>query len=529
MPAFPHGRHGGTVVPLDRANVDTDAIFPKQYGRSTARDGYGPVLFDNWRYLDPGDLGSDHARRRPDPGFILNQPALRGASVLLAGANFGCGSSREHAVWALRDYGFRAVVAPSFGEIFRQNCALNGVAPIVLAAQEVRTLFALCQDSVLRVTLDVNAGRLQAGPYSFGFELTARQRLLLTQDTDWIAATLAQRERIAAFEHDRLARQPWLDRILDADGAAGVAGPSIHQIMGTAMYTTLISAEQLKAARDGGTPLMVFDCSFDLMNPAAGEQQYRQAHIPGAVYAHLDHALSDKGTPDASGRYQPHADAASGGRHPLPSREKFAVWLSSVGFSNAMQAVVYDRSGSTYCGRLWWMLKWAGHEAVAVLDGGLQAWQDAGGEVRAGEEPSHFQSNFELRTPLRALATTRDVVGRLGQPLQTLVDARATPRFKGEVEPLDPVAGHIPGALNRPSGQNFTADGRFKPPAELRAEFEQLLAGRDPATVVHHCGSGVSAVPNVLAMELAGMGPTALYAGSWSEWCQDPRRPVEKG
>jgi thiosulfate/3-mercaptopyruvate sulfurtransferase len=294
------------------------------------------------------------------------------------------------------------------------------------------------------------------------------------------------------------------------------------------MYTTLISPEALMALQKSGAPLMVFDCSFDLMNPAAGEEQYRQAHIPGAVYAHLDNALSDKGTPDASGKYHPHPDAASGGRHPLPSREKFAIWLSSVGFSNAMQAVVYDRNGANYCGRLWWMLKWAGHEAVAVLDGGLQGWQAAGGEVRGGTEPSHFQSNFELKAPLRRLVNADQVLRGLGTA-QTVVDARATPRFKGEVEPLDPVAGHIPGALNRPFSQNLGADGRFKPAAQLRAEFEQLLEGRDPASVVHHCGSGVSAVPNVIAMEVAGLGPTALYAGSWSDWCSDPRRPVEKG
>jgi 3-isopropylmalate/(R)-2-methylmalate dehydratase small subunit len=210
VPAFPEGLHQGTVVPLDRRNVDTDAIFPKQYGRSTAKSGYGAVLFDNWRYLDPGDLGSDHALRRPDPQFVLNDPALRGATVLLAGDNFGCGSSREHAVWALRDYGFRAVVAPSFGDIFRQNCALNGVAPLVLAEREVRTLFDLAQLGPLTVRIDLNEGRLVAGPHAFTFQLTARQRLLLTQDVDWIAATLAQRDRIAAFEAERLARQPWL-------------------------------------------------------------------------------------------------------------------------------------------------------------------------------------------------------------------------------------------------------------------------------------------------------------------------------
>jgi 3-isopropylmalate/(R)-2-methylmalate dehydratase small subunit len=213
VPAFPGGRHSGTVVPLDRSNVDTDAIFPKQYGRSTARSGYGPVLFDNWRYLDPGDLDSDHGQRRTNPAFVLNEPALRGATVLLAGANFGCGSSREHAVWALRDYGFRAVLAPSFGDIFRQNCALNGVAPIVLAEHEVRTLFALAKVAPVSAIIDVHAGTLQAGPHAFAFQLTPRQRLLLTQDIDWIGATLAQRDRIAAFEAQRLAHQPWLDRM----------------------------------------------------------------------------------------------------------------------------------------------------------------------------------------------------------------------------------------------------------------------------------------------------------------------------
>jgi thiosulfate/3-mercaptopyruvate sulfurtransferase len=295
------------------------------------------------------------------------------------------------------------------------------------------------------------------------------------------------------------------------------------------MYTTLVTAQQLKALQAAGSPLMVFDCSFDLQNPAAGEEEYRKAHIPGAVYADLDTALSDQGVVDPDGTHHPHPDAASAGRHPLPSREKFAMWLSSVGFANEMQAVVYDRQRSSYCGRLWWMLKWAGHDAVAVLDGGLQAWQAAGGEVTDRAEPSHFQSNFKLGRPLRTLATTQDVQSRLGQPGQTLIDARAAARFRGEVEPLDPVAGHIPGALNRPFPLNMDSEGKFKPAAQLKAEFAQLLGGRDPASVVHHCGSGVSSLPNLIAMELAGLGPTALYAGSWSEWCSDPKRPVARG
>lgn len=294
------------------------------------------------------------------------------------------------------------------------------------------------------------------------------------------------------------------------------------------MYTSLISVDQLKTLRTSDARLMIFDCTFELTNPAAGEEHYRKAHIPGAVYANLDTDLSDQGVMDPDGTHHPHPDAASAGRHPLPSREKFAMWLSRVGFANDMQAVVYDRSGASYCGRLWWMLKWAGHEGVAVLDGGLQAWQAAGGEVTDREETAHFQSNFKLGRELRKLATTRDVEAALRKSGQTIIDARAAPRYRGEVEPLDPVAGHIPGALNRPFSLNAGPDGRFKPAAQLKAEFEELLAGRDPASVVHHCGSGVSALPNVIAMEVAGLGPSALYAGSWSEWCSDPKRPVEK-
>jgi thiosulfate/3-mercaptopyruvate sulfurtransferase len=298
------------------------------------------------------------------------------------------------------------------------------------------------------------------------------------------------------------------------------------------MYTTLISVPQLQALMAGAQPPRIFDCSFELMKPHAGREQFLQAHIPGAVYADLDTDLSAKhgvpgshGVVTAGGADHP----ASGGRHPLPNREKFATWLSSVGFANTMQAVVYDRNGANYCGRLWWMLKWAGHEGVAILDGGLQAWQAAGGGIASGEEASHFQSNFELGPAAATLVDAGQVTERLGRPAQTLIDARAPARFRGEVEPLDPVAGHIPGALNRPFSLNIGADGKFKPASELRAEFETLLAGRDPAGVVHHCGSGVSAIPNLIAMEIAGLGRSGLYAGSWSDWCSDPARPVAHG
>ena len=294
--------------------------------------------------------------------------------------------------------------------------------------------------------------------------------------------------------------------------------------MAHAPYTTLITVAQLQALQQSApSSVMVFDCSFDLTQPLAGEAQYNQGHIAGALYANLDKNLS--APHDGNGKV---INAASGGRHPLPTREVFATWLSQIGFRNDMQAVVYDRNGVNYAGRLWWMLKWAGHDAVAVLDGGLQAWQAAGGAVESAPPTSHFQSNFELKAPLRELKTAAQVQQALGSA-QTVIDARAPARYRGEVEPLDPVAGHIPGALNRPFTTNIAANGHFKPAAELRAEFDTLLGQHDPQTVVHQCGSGVSALPNLIAMEIAGYTPTALFAGSWSEWCSDAARPVEKG
>jgi len=284
------------------------------------------------------------------------------------------------------------------------------------------------------------------------------------------------------------------------------------------MYTTLISAAQLRQLLDDHQPVLVMDCSFDLMNPAAGRQQFEAAHIPGAVHVDLDEHLSDKTGPDR----------ASGGRHPLPSRETFARRLQALGLNPGQQVVAMDRQGANYCGRLWWMLKWCGHEAVAVLDGGLAAWQAAGGAVAEGASPAPHPGRFELQPARAETLAAQDIARRLGQPDLTLVDARGAARFRGEVEPLDPVAGHIPGALNRPFTENIGPDGRFKPATELRADFERLLAGRDPAAVVHHCGSGVSAIPNLLAMEIAGFGRTALFPGSWSEWCNTPGLPCAR-
>lgn len=287
----------------------------------------------------------------------------------------------------------------------------------------------------------------------------------------------------------------------------------------TGPYTTLISVAQLQGLIAAGRPVLVFDVSFDLMNPRTGAEQFTSGHIPGAIYADLDLALSDK-----SGSGQ----AASGGRHPLPSREAFAQWLAKAGLSHRTQVVVYDRQNANYCVRLWWMLKWVGHEAVAVLDGGLQAWQAAGGALETDAQ-TYERGDFQLAVSQAELVDAAQVLADLGRPGQTVIDARGAPRYRGEVEPLDPVAGHIPGALNRPFTENFDASGKFKPAATLRAEFEALLAGHDPAGVVHQCGSGVSATPNLLAMEIAGLGRAKLYAGSWSDWCSDPSRPVAQG
>ena len=283
-------------------------------------------------------------------------------------------------------------------------------------------------------------------------------------------------------------------------------------------YTHLISVDELKALHASDAPLLVFDCSSELGNPDKADAMFAEKHIAGAVQAHLERDLS---------AHDP-ANAVNGGRHPLPKRELFAQTLQALGFDNAMQAVVYDRNGANYCGRLWWMLKWAGHDAVAVLDGGLQAWEAAGGAVESGPAPRRARGQFALKPALRRLVHTDEVLQQLGRPTQTLIDARGAARYRGETEPLDPVAGHIPGALNRPFTDNLGADGRFKPKDLLRAEFEELLQGRDPGSVVHQCGSGVSALPNLIAMEIAGFAPTKLFAGSWSEWCSNPARPVAK-
>lgn len=284
------------------------------------------------------------------------------------------------------------------------------------------------------------------------------------------------------------------------------------------MHPPLISASDLHNALHDEKPIWVFDCSNDLGHPEQGLSQFLSGHIPGAVHLHLETDLSD------------HEHGINGGRHPLPSRERISAFLQRLGFSSNMQAVAYDRQGGIYAGRWWWMLKWCGHDAVAVLDGGWAAWQSVGGACERGAaEPGVVSEAFVLKPPLVQMLSQVEVQAQLTSPEMTLIDARGAPRFRGEVEPLDPVAGHIPGALNRPFTDNVGPDGRFKPADQLRQEFLALLGERSPKSVVHHCGSGVSALPNLLAMAIAGLGTTRLYPGSWSEWCTTEGTPRATG
>ena len=280
------------------------------------------------------------------------------------------------------------------------------------------------------------------------------------------------------------------------------------------MFNTLISPADL-AARLGAPGLVVVDVRHDLGQPDAwGEAKHREAHIPGAVFAHLDRDLSGPKT----GR---------NGRHPLPSPDACAAVFGRLGVDAGKQVVAYDQGNGAYASRLWWMLRWLGHDAAAVLDGGYDRWVREGRPVDA-DTPSPRPVRFAPR-PVAAPVTVGEIEAGLGRGSMLVIDARGAERFRGDVEPLDPVAGHIPGAVNRPFTQNLGPDGTFKPAAALRADFGALLGGESPSKVVHQCGSGVTACHNVLAMEIAGLAGTRLYPGSWSEWCADPKRPVARG
>jgi len=287
------------------------------------------------------------------------------------------------------------------------------------------------------------------------------------------------------------------------------------------LKTTLIDVKELAALAPDD--VLIVDCRFDLMAPGTGardvgkgQRDYREGHIPGAVYASLDTDLSDLSR-----------KAEGLGRHPLPLEAAFSEVLSRWGWRDGAQIVCYDASsGSLAAARLWWLLRLAGIRDVAVLDGGIQAWLDAGLPMEAGEvtrTPRPVSLYFDANRYIIDHASLRENAQRL------LIDARATPRYRGEVEPIDPVGGHVPGARSRPFSDNLRDDGRFKPADVLRREFEALLGSRQPEDVVHMCGSGVTACHNLLAMEHAGLNGSRLYAPSWSGWVSDAGRPVAKG
>jgi len=284
------------------------------------------------------------------------------------------------------------------------------------------------------------------------------------------------------------------------------------------VFKTLIDVDSLQELL-GQPRLAVIDCRFDLMNPEAGRQAYLRAHIPGARYADLNR--------DLSAPVGPHT-----GRHPLPLPELFAGRLGAMGIGNDTQVVAYDEANGSIAARLWWMLRWLGHDAAAVLDGGFKAWTARGGALQSGEADPAAEAvarQFTPRIDADSVVSTAEVERGLQDFKAVLVDARAQERYAGTVEPIDPVAGHIPGAVNHPFTANLGADGRFLPAAELKRRWQERLAGGDLENLVAMCGSGVTACHNLLSLEVAGLTGGKLYAGSWSEWIRDPRRPVARG
>lgn len=278
---------------------------------------------------------------------------------------------------------------------------------------------------------------------------------------------------------------------------------------------TLVSTDELRAMQARGSVLVV-DCCFELGDADGGERAHVVGHVPGAVHAHLDRDLSD-------------LSKTGLGRHPLPDDAAFSAVLARWGWTPRLDVVAYDAaSGALAAARLWWMLRLAGHARVAVLDGGFPAWRDEGLPLEAGAVMRDATSAQVAFDP-EAVVWYDELQRRRMEGDLLLVDARAAPRFRGEVEPLDPVAGHVPGAVNRPFQDNLAAGGRFRPREQLRADFVRLLGAHDPRDVVHMCGSGVTACHNLLAMEHAGLTGSRVFAPSWSGWVDNRMRPVAVG
>lgn len=260
---------------------------------------------------------------------------------------------------------------------------------------------------------------------------------------------------------------------------------------------------------------IVLDVRHDLLRPEAGFQAWAEGHIPGSLHLDLETVLSG-------------AKTGTNGRHPLPDRQELARRLGDLGVGSSTQVVACDAQSGMFAARLWWLLRWLGHESVAVLDGGLPAWIHEGGAITAEAPLARSPAVLAVRPSLVPSVSAQDVETSLAVGGLLVVDARSPDRFRGENETIDPVGGHIPGAVNRFFRDNLDADGRFKDPSLLRTEFEALLSGRDPREAVMQCGSGVTACHNLLALEIAGLPGASLYPGSWSEWCSEPSRPVAR-
>lgn len=276
-------------------------------------------------------------------------------------------------------------------------------------------------------------------------------------------------------------------------------------------FTTVVQPHELQAHL-ADARWTVIDCRFDLANPAAGRLAYLAGHAPGAIYAHLDDDLASPIGPTS-------------GRHPLPYPGELAARLGKWGVGNDSQVIAYDAANGAYAARLWWLLRWLGHGAVAVLDGGFAAWQRAGLPVES-RIPQPTAARFVSHVRDAAWLSSDAVAESMAQGEIALVDARAADRFAGRNETIDPIAGHVPGARNHPFAANLDADNRFLPPAELRRRWLETLSGAPSAQAVCMCGSGVTACHDLLALEIAGLAGARLYAGSWSEWIRDTSRPV---
>lgn len=275
----------------------------------------------------------------------------------------------------------------------------------------------------------------------------------------------------------------------------------------------LYSPQELRAQKEID-PIILVDCRFDLGDTGAGYRDYLEAHIPGAVYAHLDNDLSGPVTADS-------------GRHPLPDHERFAAFLARIGWQPGMKLVAYDNAGGAIAARLWWLMMYFGHDCASLLDGGVAAWKSAGYELEGGPVTRAGTAPVILNAKSDLVISTDQVVDSRGSDEMVLVDVRASERYNGQEEPIDPVAGHIPGSLNYPLQLSLAQNGRFKPAEQIRKSLLALSNGRPPENIVYMCGSGVTACHTIFASEVAGLKGSKLYAGSWSEWIRDPDRPVE--